>query len=349
MEKILTVIVPAYNMEYYLGKCLDSLIIDDSRLFETLEVLVVNDGSKDGTLNIARRYENQYPTVFKVIDKPNGGKGSCMNIGLSAAKGKYVKELDADDWFDKLVFCDYLSYLQCVDVDFILTDRIIVNTKGKKTKRCHFPYPKEHLLKVDDYCADLVFPTIQMHCVTYKCSKLISNEYRQTEGVSYTDQEWMFLPITFMDSFSYYSKPLYQYLVGRKGQSVNPIIFSKQIDVNLNLLYKRIDAFNKIDERSISVMKKRYLLNRLMQNICSIFHKGVVEQLYPLEKIKGFEKVVGELNSHLINDMVMSPFSKYYGMNYINYWREKGKIPFLLVVYSHIIKIARRFQGYFQA
>ena len=88
-NKTLSIIIPAYNMELYLRKCLNSLIID--RNFDLLDIIIVNDGSKDGTLEIAKEYECKYPSVCRVIDKPNGNYGSCVNIGLKNAIGKYVK------------------------------------------------------------------------------------------------------------------------------------------------------------------------------------------------------------------------------------------------------------------
>ena len=95
MDKILTVIVPAYNMEQYLAYCLDSLCISQHQ--NDIEVLVINDGSKDATSIIAHDYERKLPQVFKVIDKENGNYGSCVNRGLAEACGKYIKVLDADD------------------------------------------------------------------------------------------------------------------------------------------------------------------------------------------------------------------------------------------------------------
>ena len=91
MNKILTIIIPTYNMEKYLRRCLDSLIIDEEGM-KQLEVLVFNDGSKDSSSQIAHEYQDKYPDTYRVIDKNNGNYGSCINIGLKEAKGKYVKE-----------------------------------------------------------------------------------------------------------------------------------------------------------------------------------------------------------------------------------------------------------------
>ena len=78
-EKLLSVIIPSYNMEAYLPKCLGSLLIDDKELLQRLDVIVVNDGSKDRTSKIAHDFEVKYLGVFRVIDKENGNYGSCIN------------------------------------------------------------------------------------------------------------------------------------------------------------------------------------------------------------------------------------------------------------------------------
>ena len=126
MQKLLTIIVPTYNMQDYLRHCLDSLIVSNEWL-DLLEVLVINDGSKDKSSEIGHEFEMLYPNTFVVIDKENGNYGSCINQGLEIATGKYVKVLDADDSFDTANFEDYLRYLGSVDVDMVLTPYTIVD------------------------------------------------------------------------------------------------------------------------------------------------------------------------------------------------------------------------------
>lgn len=113
MNKILTIIIPTYNMEKYLRRCLDSLIIDEDGM-KQLEVLVINDGSKDSSSQIAHEYQDKYQDTFRVIDKENGNYGSCVNRGLKEATGKYVKVLDADDWFDTANFTSFLDFIKKV-------------------------------------------------------------------------------------------------------------------------------------------------------------------------------------------------------------------------------------------
>ena len=96
--KYLSVAVPCYNVEEFLDQCLSSFA--DDRLRGPLEVLIVDDGSTDSTPEIARRYVERYPDIFRLIQKENGGHGSAVNAGIQNATGKYFRIVDGDDWVD---------------------------------------------------------------------------------------------------------------------------------------------------------------------------------------------------------------------------------------------------------
>ena len=121
MEKLLTIVVPAFNMEKYLRRCIDSICIES--VMNRVQVIVVNDGSKDRTSEIAHEYEQKYPHYIQVIDKENGNYGSCMNVGLSLAKGKYFRTLDADDWYNTDAYEKFVKELEKTDADMILCER----------------------------------------------------------------------------------------------------------------------------------------------------------------------------------------------------------------------------------
>lgn len=225
MNKILTVVIPTYNMENYLCKCLDSLIIDEKDLFDKLEVLVVNDGSKDSSSAIAHEFQNRYPNVFRVIDKENGNYGSCVNRGLKEAAGKYIKVLDADDTFETNNFSDYLDFLVNNDADCVLSDMMQVDDTGACKTVCQYHLPKDRSFTLEEL-GDAVY-SLWMHCVCYKTENLRAINYHQTEGISYTDQEWICLPMAICKSLVYFPKVIYKYLVGRDGQTVDVSIWER--------------------------------------------------------------------------------------------------------------------------
>ena len=115
MEKILSVSIASYNVEKFIRKALDSCCIPE--IMDRLEVLVVNDGSTDSTLEIAREYETKYPDTFRVIDKKNGGYGSTVNASIKAATGKYFRLLDGDDWFDRDGLVKFIGELSAAEED----------------------------------------------------------------------------------------------------------------------------------------------------------------------------------------------------------------------------------------
>lgn len=123
MKKILTLIVPIYNTEEYLPKCLDSLIIKEE-LMTRLDVLLIIDGSPDNAISIAKEYEQKYPQTFRVISKENGGYGSVLSRGIKEATGKYCKVLDSDDWYDNAAFEAFVSQLTQLDTDVVVMDYV---------------------------------------------------------------------------------------------------------------------------------------------------------------------------------------------------------------------------------
>ena len=211
MEKILSIVIPTYNMEKYLRHCLDSLLIDEG--LDDVEVLVINDGSKDSSLAIAQEYESKYPLTFRVIDKENGNYGSCINRGLKEATGKYIKVLDADDSFNTEAFHEYISVLKNIDVDLFLTDFLFVDKSGKEIKSRKYDYiPANKILDFEKLCSGgLDMIRIMMHAVTYKRENLIKMNYKQTEGISYTDNEWIFTPMLKVRTVYHLNKLLYLY------------------------------------------------------------------------------------------------------------------------------------------
>ena len=217
MNKILTIITPAYNMEKYLRRCLDSMLIEDKELFNRLEVLIVNDGSKDSTSVIAHNYQDKYPQTFVVIDKENGNYGSCINVGLKVAQ---------DDTFDTENFKEFLAYLAMADEDCVLSDMVQVDEDGNKLKYCGFDLPSDRVFSIRDLGRANV-SSLWMHCVCYRTENLRRIGYFQTEGISYTDQEWICLPMSASKSISYFPRVIYYYLVGREGQTMNVNVWEK--------------------------------------------------------------------------------------------------------------------------
>ncbi|MGL5053346.1 MAG: glycosyltransferase [Cetobacterium sp.] len=113
----LTIIVPVYNVEKYLKDCLDSIYKINTIKYE---VILVNDGSSDSSLNILKEYYSLYPNFTKIIDKENGGLSSARNAGIREARGEYLSFIDSDDIIDFKGFQDFFKEGQKLDLDVMV-------------------------------------------------------------------------------------------------------------------------------------------------------------------------------------------------------------------------------------
>lgn len=243
MNKEITIIIPTYNMEQYIGKCLDSLLIPE---FDQVEVLVVNDGSKDRSSEIAHSYADRYPDSIRVIDKPNGNYGSCINAALPLAKGRYVKILDADDTFDTNAFSEMVNILPQIDDEVVITNHSIVNTKGDIVQTTSFSHicSQNKTLTIEEAISTLLLSYVQMHRIAYKKVIFLRFDYHQTEGISYTDSQWSVIPMAYCHSVRYLNLNVYQYLMGREGQTMSQSQMTKTISHFFEALKDTVRYYN---------------------------------------------------------------------------------------------------------
>lgn len=325
-------------MEKYMSQCLDSLLVPN---IDDVEILVINDGSKDKTSEIAHDYECCYPKSIRVIDKVNGHYGSCINSGLKISTGKYVKVLDADDSFDKDNFQAYLEFLESTNADIILSDYCIVDETRVVTAIKRFPNISEKL-SFKEALPLLTHKNMGMHGVAYKTEMLIKNNYFQTEGLPYTDQEWIFLPVLYGKTVKVFPNVIYKYLVGRQGQSVDPSISIKNIDVKLKLISKRVNIYEK-QSKYLKKEQHDYALTRLRTSLVSmfrmiLFHTSIQQYREDLRKIDDKIKHVFPELYNSLNEERIKPNVPFY---FIKYWRNrytKGKSLPILAFFNALFK-----------
>ena len=188
MEKLLTVVIPSYNVEQYLNQTLESFVID-SQWLEKLEILIVDDGSKDHTADIGKEYEHRYPGIFHVISKENGGHGSTINRGIQEAKGKYFKVVDGDDWVDSSGFQNFIKMLERCDTDFVIANYYEVNDQSKEKTEKTFPQLEEDKkMNLKEVITKIQIP---MHALTIKTDILKTNKIKLDEHCFYVDVEYV--------------------------------------------------------------------------------------------------------------------------------------------------------------
>jgi len=256
MEKLLSIIIPAYNLEAYLPKCLQHLGISDSTLHSQLDIIIVNDGSTDRTGAIAHEFAARHPDVVRVIDKPNGNYGSCVNVGLAAATGRFVRVLDADDWVRTDRFADFLAFLSRQDPsrlpDVVVTAYEVVDPNDAVTDCHRFDFlPPREILSLDEVRGfDRSF--FQNHCVTYRRGLFDGDWYHQLEGCSYTDMQWFMLPLARAKTLTVFPLPVVCYLVGRAGQTVERTTLLQGTGTQCRVLGSIIAELNAAHPRGFS-------------------------------------------------------------------------------------------------
>lgn len=266
-QKILSIIVPTYNMEKYLSYCLDSFFINKNR--DKLEVIIVNDGSKDKSLEIANEYVSRAADIFRVIDKKNGNYGSCINAALPKVNAKYVKVVDADDSVNTSHLDEFITFLSNNDVDLALSDFVLVDEERVEFKNISYNWGKS-LMTMKEVCVTDRFKDMEMHAVTYRRELLIRMRYHQTEGVSYTDQQWIFAPMSVINTVGVFNKPVYRYLVGRSGQTIDPEVKIKKMSDRTKYVLDMIALYDKLCQ-SVEPEVKSYLDARIFPNIKDIY------------------------------------------------------------------------------
>ena len=245
MNKILSLIIPSYNMEAYLPKCLGSLIVDDKELLQKLDVIVVNDGSTDRTSKIAHEFETKYPGVFRVIDKENGHYGSCINAALPLANGTFVKVLDADDSYVTDALTRLIIKLSTIsnEVDMVLTDHAFVDSEGNVREKPGLRLTTNAPCDIADIIPD--YDQVMIWNTAYRKSVLNKAGYFQTEGIAYTDLEWVSVPVAYVRKLYHMPVCLYLYSAEREGQSMSASIVSKSADMFETVLDDMMLAYDK--------------------------------------------------------------------------------------------------------
>lgn len=331
MEKLLSIIIPTYNMEQLLPRCLDSLVSAVNN--DLLEVMVVNDGSKDESLRVANEYKERYPNVVNVIDKPNGNYGSTINAALPLVKGKYVKILDADDWFDTRELERLLNEMANVDVDLIVThftqlepggrwQLVKYNTMGREV------YEYGRVYNLDDVLKDGYIRFFLMHAIAWRTQMLRDMGYRQTEGISYTDTEWASVPVYVAQTIVFFPLNVYQYNMDREGQTMDPKVLMKSVRQLDRVFAGLLEFYRTYDKAQLSEIRKNFIRQYLANRV------RILYKIYLLDMPrKDFEpKELEELDARyrkwieeLDLDVRLYPENKLLRIDYVKYWHKYGK------------------------
>jgi len=248
-------------------KCIDSLLTGG----DEVEILIVDDGSVDGTARIADEYEARYPGIVRAIHQENGGHGAAVNTGLANATGLYFKVVDSDDWVKESAYCKIMEILRELTGGDQVLDMLVSNfvyekagEKHTKVMRYRHALPEDTLFTWKDVHHFFKGQYILMHSVIFRTKLLRKCGLKLPEHTFYVDNLYVFEPLPFVKNIYYVDVNFYRYYIGRADQSVNEQIMISRIDQQIAVNKLMVDYYLENRSRIMSDKKcKVYMLNYL--------------------------------------------------------------------------------------
>lgn len=304
----LSIIVPVYGVEKYIDKCLNSLV---KQSLKEIEIIVVNDGTKDNSQKIVDKYVKKYPDKIKSYIKENGGQGSARNYGLKKASGEYIGYVDSDDFVEKDMYKKLYNKAKENNYDIVVCGNYNVSEDYQNKNIDAF---------INNYNTDLeniFFGKMAVWNKIYKRDILIKNKLEFKEKVWYEDLAFTLKAIMNSNTFAFIDEPLYDYLI-REGSTMN----NSNVQRNLEIL----DAFNDILSYIQHNKKEEYFSKIEFLAIDHIYISAIVRVL----KAEADDKVKRETINKLI-DYMNKKFPNYKNNKYINTLSKNRKIIYKLI------------------
>lgn len=262
---ILTIVVPSYNVEKYLDKCICSML--NHKNVKNLEIIIVNDGSKDNTLKIAKKYSKLTNGIVKVIDKENGGHGSTINAGIKAARGKYFRLVDADDWVDSENLSKLIDIMKESNDDLILTkgsyeyieEAKLINIIDYDMLEEGTTYDFDNLI-YEGYGFKTYGPLLTTG--NYKTELLKKADFKISEKKPYVDMEFNAFSLRYIKTVSHYKLDIYRYLIGREGQTVSRDFWKRKYKDHEYIIFNILRQVDKTPD--LSEQKKYYIYKNII-------------------------------------------------------------------------------------
>ena len=245
---------------------------------EDVEILIVDDGSKDDTLKIARDYEEKYPTIVKAIHQENKGHGGAVNTGLAHATGLYFKVVDSDDWLNEEALKKALEVLKlCVrgpkTLDLLICNYVYekVGAKRKTVMRYRSALPQDKIFGWDDVKPLGTSHYLLMHSMIYRTELLWECGLKLPEHTFYVDNLVAFIPLASVQSMYYLDVNLYRYFIGRADQSVSESVMIGRVDQQIRVNKLMIDYMGQV--KNLHRNQRGYMRHMLIMitTVSSIF------------------------------------------------------------------------------
>ena len=268
MPKV-SVIVPIYNVEKYLEKCINSLL---SQTLEDIQIILVNDGSKDNSGNIAKECEKNNKNRIIYVEKENGGLSDARNYGLKYATGDFIAFLDSDDYIEKNAYEEMYNKAIEENADYVECD-FIWEFPNKIRVDKQYPYKNKKEM--------LSFVRVVAWNKLIKRQLITDNNLEFPKGLRYEDVEFTYKLIPFINKFAYVDKPFIHY-VQREGSIAN-VQNERTAEIftvldNVIEFYKENNIYDEYRDE-LEYNYARYLLCSSLKRMCKIKDKSIREKL----------------------------------------------------------------------
>lgn len=224
--KMISVIIPVYNIKNYVATCIESILKQD---YKNVEIIIVNDGSTDGSQDVCKSYSEKYNQI-KLINKVNGGLSDARNTGIINAEGEYILFLDGDDFLKKDILFELAKFISLKNrPDIVLynyakfyQERKAYEVESRSINAQNLSNKSEESILEYLLLSDNKFNWFAWQGI-YKRNHLIKNKLFFVKGRLYEDVLWLPNVLVRARSIEYFDKPVYNYRLEREGQITSTV------------------------------------------------------------------------------------------------------------------------------
>lgn len=245
----ISIIVPVYNVENYLAKCLGSLV---NQTHQNVEILVINDGSRDNSGEIIKSFEDKYPDKIKAFSKDNGGLSDARNFGIDRATGDYIGFVDSDDYVTETMFEEMLHLAQKHRAEIVICNIQKVDENGSVTQKLTQIPNMPEKIKLEDHFS--VFSDISYFACNKLFKKELFNQKRFKKGVHFEDIQLIPQLLLECETIAQTQNFHYQYL--ERTDSITKTHTEKGLDI-----LKAVQDVESVFSQSVYAHKEKELRN----------------------------------------------------------------------------------------
>ncbi len=313
MKKLLSISIAAYNVESTIEECLDSFL--SCRHLGDLEILVVNDGSQDRTVEIVSEYVKKYPESIRLINKENGGHGSTINAALAAATGEFFRVIDGDDWVDPADLDALCDCLEKTSADLVIDDYREVYPDHERRVSYLADYEPERVYDFSEICPKGNFNEhiFAMHMSSVRTKRLRDVGMKIQEKCFYADTEFIYYVGLAARTVEFHESCVYQYRLGSAGQSVSAEGWYRHIEDFIKIESNLIAMYAMHEAEMMETTRRRYLFAILDTRYTLLFNCFVIkfQTVDKDELLVNFLKEEKERYPQLIARMHLSALNRY--------------------------------------